>query len=56
MKVWCGIISDGYTYYKAWWGHDTCHMVVTQSCNIKKNEEDSKTDNIIQYNNNMLAL
>jgi len=40
--------------------HDTCvthvTVTVTQSCDIEKNIKDSKTDNVIQYSNNMLAL
>ena len=48
-----------------WQRHDTYHMVVTyitvimtQSCNTKKNIEDSEIDVIIEYSNsnNMLAL
>ena len=31
-------------------------VIVIQSYNIEKNKEGSRIDNIIQYNNNILAL
>jgi len=40
-------------YFSFFW---TQIVTVTQLCNTKKNIEDSRIDNSIQYDNNMLAL
>ena len=41
---------DGGMSHVTEWSH------ITQSCNTEKNIEDSRTDNIIQHNNGMLAF
>ena len=43
---------DGNVTPVIWWSQSQSH----KSCNIKKNIEDSRIDNIIWHSNNMLAL
>jgi len=49
-------VSFYYYYFGLRQKCDICHRVVTQSGDTEKIIEGSGTDDIIQYNNNILAL